>query len=468
MEKILQWLDRERNDFITMARDIWLQPELAYQETYATQRQSEYLAQKGFRVDANISGMPTAFIAEWGRGNPVIGFVGEYDALGGLSQAVAAEKEPILPGGAGHGCGHNLLGTGCLAAAAAVKTWMEESGISGRVRYYGCPAEEQGNGKVFMARDGHFDDLDAAFNFHPFYINMAMKSSMVGVREYKFRFHGRSAHAGAAPHLGRSGLDAVELMNVGVNYLREHVASDVRIHYVITKGGEAPNIVPVEGEVWYFIRARDPDVLEDVVARVIKVAQGAALMTETDMDPVFIGGVSPVFNHPYLADLQYQSMKEIGKIRFSEEEFAFARKLSQQFPDETREANAKAMGIPVEFFGQDLIPEPHMSHDEGFTGTGSTDVGDLSWKAPVSMLSTACWPTGVPGHTWGIVAASGSSMGMKGMIYAAKVMALSAVKLFVEPEHLKSIRAIFNHELEKHPYQCPIPRDFEPPVRAGE
>jgi aminobenzoyl-glutamate utilization protein B len=293
---------------------------------------------------------------------------------------------------------------------------------------------------------------------------MAMKSTMVGVREYRFQFHGRSSHAGATPHLGRSALDAVELMNVGVNYLREHVPSDVRMHYVITNGGQAPNIVPSQAEVWYFIRARDKETIEDVTDRVLQIAEGAALMTGTSVTPVFVGGVSPVFNHPYLADLQQETLFEIGDIPFTAEELAFAEELNRQFPLVTRTANANAMGIPPKYFEKPLCAEPLATMDEGFIGTGSTDVGDLSLKAPVSMLSTACWPTGVPGHSWGIVAASGSSIGQKGMLHAAKVMALTARKLLMDPKHLIKIKEVHRRQLRQHPYASPIPEDFKPPA----
>lgn len=304
---IINWLETNHKRFTSLSDNIWANPENAFREFYASRLQADFLEAEGFAISRDLAGMNTAFLAEWGTGHPIIGFAGEYDALPGLSQSKQAQPEPLVEGGLGHGCGHNLLGTGCLAAAVAVKHWLETTGTPGTVRYYGCPAEETGGGKAFMARDGLFDDLDAAFNFHPFVANVASKGSMLGVTELKFRFHGVSAHAAAAPEEGRSALDAVELMNVGVNYLREHMPQSARVHYVITHGGEAPNIVPHEAEVWYFVRAPLPDQVEDVTERVRRIAEGAALMTDTRFDEEFSSYNAGVLNNHALADLQYQA-----------------------------------------------------------------------------------------------------------------------------------------------------------------
>ena len=471
--QIIQWLEENQADFTDMADKIWENPELAWQEFKSSRLQADYLENAGFKITWNIGGMNTAFIAEWGSGKPILGFIGEYDALPGLSQKKQPYKEPIIEGGVGHGCGHNLLGTAAVAAAVAVQKWLKTTGKPGTVRYYGCPAEEKGSGKVYMALDGAFDDLDAALNFHPATINMPTKGSAVGVNSIYYRFKGRSSHAGGSPEKGRSALDAVELMNVGVNYLREHVKDDVRIHYIITKGGTAPNIVPEEAESYYFIRAANPDYLAEVVERVNKVAKGAAMMTETSVDIVFDEGTSPLLNNHTLADLQYQAMQLIGPIHFTEEEIEFAQKINDAFPG----TNADYIDEKIEhyklspeeaealnkFRDQPLISDNFPALDIGIIETGSTDVGDLSQIVPVSMLLTTCHPTGCPGHSWGNVASAGMSIGHKGMMHAAKIMAVTAIELFTNPSHLEKIWKEFKEKTKGKPYVPPIPPDKKPP-----
>jgi aminobenzoyl-glutamate utilization protein B len=467
-QDVIQWIEDNRQPFIEMANAIWERPELAFYEFFAAQIQSDFLEKQGFRVQRDVAGMNTAFIAEWGEGRPIIGFAGEYDALPALSQKCQATREAVVEGGPGQGCGHNLLGTAHVASVAALKLWMEANGIPGTVRYYGCPAEEDGGAKTYMARDGLFDDLDAAFNFHPMYANTALKGSMVGVNTIKFHFHGRSAHAGASPHLGRSALDGVELLNVGINYLREHVTPDVRMHYTITLAGGAPNVVPADAEGYYFIRAHQPENLREVTDRVRKIAEGAALMTGTRVEEIFTGALSSVLNNRYLADLQFANMLVVGPIQWTEEELEFARQIDQAYPAGMAVANLAASGIPAEYLKGPLLGENFPSLDEGKVFTGSTDVGDLSWKAPVSMLTTACWTPASLGHSWGIVATSGMSIGHKGMLHAAKIMALSAMDLYTEPEHIRLARAEFQKELEAHPYVNPLPEQIQPPRYTPE
>jgi aminobenzoyl-glutamate utilization protein B len=456
-----------------MSDQICATPELAFQEFESSRLQADYLEKQGFSITWDVGGLNTAFVAEWGAGKPIIGFVGEYDALPGLSQKVQPTKESLVDDGAGHGCGHNLLGTGAVAASAAVQKWLQSSGKSGTVRYYGCPAEEKGSGKVFMGRSGAFDDLDAALNFHPSFFNMAQKGTAVGVNAIYYRFFGRTSHAGGAPHEGRSALDAVELMNVGVNYLREHVKDDVRMHYIITEGGKAPNIVPEEAEVYYFIRAAKPDYLAEVVERVRKVAEGAAMMTETRVEIKFEEGCSAVLNNHYLADLQYQAMEKIGPIKYTQEELDFAQKVNDAFPGtnsdyvediiEHVKASPEIAAQLDEYRRQPLIHKNFPSLDENIVRTGSTDVGDLSQIVPVSMLRTTCWPTGIPGHSWGNVACSGMSIGHKGMMHAAKIMAIAAMELYSDPAHLVKIREEFKRSMGGTPYVPPIPGHVNPP-----
>ncbi|MCE1252671.1 MAG: amidohydrolase [Anaerolineae bacterium] len=460
---VIEWLEENRKIFTDMADAIWQRPELAFHEFFASALQADFLEEQGFRVTRDVAGINTAFIAEYGQGSPVIAFAGEYDALPALSQKAAPIKEALAPGAAGHGCGHNLLGTAHVAAVAALKGWMAENHINGTLRYYGCPAEEAGGAKTYMARDGLFDDLDAAFNFHPLYANTASKGSMIGVNTLRFRFHGRSAHAGAAPHLGRSALDAVELLNIGINYLREHVTPDVRMHYSITNGGGAPNVVPAEAEGVYMIRAHQPDNLREVTQRVRKIAQGAALMTETEVEEIFVAALSSMLNNHTLADLQYANMQEVGPIIWSDSELDFARQINQAYPPGTDAAIMADYGFTAEKLSAPLLGENYAPLDEGKIATGSTDVGDLSWKTPVSMLTTACWSLASVGHSWGVVATSGMSIGHKGMLHAAKVMALSAIDLYTQPETLRRARAEFEKQLKAHPYVNPIPAHIQPP-----
>ncbi len=467
---IINWLVENEKPFTQMADFIWENPEVAYKEFKSSKYQADYLEGQGFKIKWDIGGINTAFIAEWGSGKPVIGFIGEFDALASLSQNVQTTQSPVEAGGAGHGCGHNLLGTGAVAAAVAIRYWLESTGKKGTVRYYGCPAEEILSGKTFMARDRVFDDLDAGLNFHPANFNAPTKASMVGLTDLKFLFHGRSAHAGGSPHLGRSALDAVELMNVGVNYLREHVTEKVRIHYTITHGGDLPNVVPDEAEVWYFIRAHQPEEMQEVVNRVRKVAEGAALMTETRMEEIFQGACSYVLSNHYLADLQYENMKEIGALQFTDEEMKFAQQINDQFPKDFIVEMVKEMKLPVEF--QDMMDAekdkplwginlPALDDDKIYTG--STDVGDVSLITPLSMLNTACVPIAAPGHNWAFTAACGSTIGHKGMMHAAKIMAATAFDLYSDPQHLQKARDEFNKSTKGKPYQNPIPAHVQPP-----
>ena len=463
---VADWLDANEKQFIDMADEIWATPEIRWEEFKSSKLQADYMEEAGFEVAWDSGGISTAFIAEWKNGDgsgPKIGFLGEYDALPGLSQKNQSTQDPVVPNGHGHGCGHNLLGTGALAATVAVKRWLQETGTNGVVRYYGCPAEEGGGGKVFMARDGAFDDLDAAFNFHPGYVNMASKGSAIGVNHIKFRFHGRTAHAGGAPHLGRSALDAVELMNVGVNYLREHVTDKVRLHYQITHGGSAPNVVPDFAEVFYYVRAYLPEEVAEVTERVIKVAKGAAMMTETEMEMVFDSATTCLLNNHTLSDIQYETMQMIGPIEYSEDELAYAAEINRNNPPGNSKFVQKFVETSDEEMAAPMLGEVREANDADMVMTGSTDVGDVSWITPLSMLRTTCWPHNVPGHSWGVVATGGMSIGHKGMMYAAKVMAASAVDLYADPAKLQKVREEFEAKLTQTPYVNPLPDDCHPP-----
>ncbi|MBN2048375.1 MAG: amidohydrolase [Anaerolineaceae bacterium] len=470
-QDVIRWLDENQSAFTDLSDAIWDRPELGYHEFFASKSQIDFLAAQGFRIEQDIAGMNTAFVAEWGSGKPILGFAGEFDALGGLSQKNQAEKEPVIPDAPGHGCGHNLLGVGCLASAVALKEWLESTGHSGTVRYYGCPAEEGGAGKTFMQREGYFDDLDIAFNYHPSSLTFASKGSDVGVNHMRFQFHGKTAHAGGAPEMGRSALDAVELMNIGINYLREHVTDDVRLHYVITNGGRAPNIVPDEAEVWYYVRAHDPKNLHEVTERVRKVANGAAMMTETQMEEIFESATSSTLPNFYLSDLQYEQMKLIGPITYTEEEKAFAALVNEQLgftPEMARNRierftlTDELRSSAMQFVNEPLIGQYFPALDLGHVGRGSTDVGDLSRTVPCSMLWSTCWCSGAPGHSWAVTAFGRNSIGHKGMMFAAKTMALAAVECVLNPEHIEKAWEEFK-QAQPEPYVNPIPEGINPP-----
>ncbi len=465
-QELADWLDERQERFTAISDAIWARPEVALGEAAACALQAETLAAEGFAIERNVGGLPTAFVAEWGAGRPIIGLLGEYDALPGLSQRSQPTQDPIVAEGPGHGCGHNLLGTAGLAAALALQAWLRETGRPGTVRYYGCPAEETIVGKVFMARDGAFDDLDAALTWHPWWFNSASKGSFLAVDNLKFRFRGQTAHAASQPEQGRSALDAVELMNVGANFLREHMPEKARIHYVITNGGGAPNVVPDEAEVWYFVRAPERGQVEALTARVRKIAEGAALMTETAVEEHYQCGAYNVLPNRALADLALAAMGELGPIAFTDAEQDYAQRIADGYPVGTREAGIRSLDLPLDFLERALDGAVHPALDEGKVQPGSTDVADVSWITPTVQVMTTCWPMGIPGHSWGIVATGAMSIGHKGMLYAAQTLALTAADLFSDPAHLARARAEFAAATGGRPYRSPLPAGAAPPAPA--
>ena len=438
-----------------LAKKIWEHPETAFNEVKACEWTAEVLKNAGFEVEVGYVGMPTAIRATWGKGHPRIGFLGEYDALPGLSQKVSTEKEPVCEGAPGQGCGHNLLGVACLGAALGMKAELEASGKEGTVVFYGCPAEEVLTGKAFMAREGAFTDLDAAFSWHGATTNHLTTGTMTGLNSAVFHFHGITAHAGGDPHNGRSALDAVELMNVGANYLREHVTSDVRIHYVIKEGGTAPNIVPDTASVWYYVRALSREAVEDTYRRLVLVAEGAAHMTETKLEIEFLGGCYNTLNPVKFTTMTRDVMAEIEMPQWTEEEKEFAdalNKKSQQY-DRVKDSGLLDNGPLCTFVS------PVLNED----GYGSTDVGDVQHIVPCVQVMTATYNLAAPGHSWQVTACSGMSIGMKGMLYGAKVMAASAMKLVNEPKLLEEAKEEFKKQMNGRTYKCPIPKEIPVP-----
>ena len=465
---ILDQIKQQDEELSYVAKEIWDHPQVALQETFAAQLLADRMAADGFSLTWGAGGMPTAFVAEWGEGSPVIGFLGEYDALPGLSQTLSSEKSPLEVGGPGHGCGHNLFGTACMASVMALKTAMREKQIDGTIRFYGCPAEETLVGKTFMARDGVFDDLDAAISWHPNDTNIIWNGSSLAMNSFKVDFHGVAAHAGSSPWLGRSALDAVMLMDAGVNYMREHVPQESRIHSVVTSGGQAPNVVPAFAQVWYFVRAPHREQVEEMYRWMQDIAKGAALMTGTSHEIELITGCYEILPNSVMSDLLYEKMAEVDDMRFTAQERQFARELQATFPvgsvqrayDWTQISRGAPLD-PAEI--EDPLWErvvPHSSTPPLLSG--STEVADVSWITPTGQLTTTCWPLGTPGHSWQTVASSGSSIGAKGMIFAAKSMALAGLDLLTKPELLAGAQAEFERVRGGKDYVTPLPPEATP------
>ena len=462
--EIGEWLEERQGRFIGMADQIWETPELALAEHFACGLQAEDLAADGFTITRNIGDLPTAFMAEWtqGEGGPIIGFLGEYDALPGLSQKNQDTQDPIVVDGPGHGCGHNLLGTAALAAASVLKAWLQHTGTAATVRYYGCPAEETCEGKVFMARAGAFADLDAAITWHPGSTTTVWAGSSLAVNNVKFRFHGRTAHAAANPETGRSALDAVELMNIGVNYLREHTIDAARMHYVITHGGGAPNVVPDDCEVWYFIRSPERYQVEELTERVRKVAQGAALMTETTLEENFVSGAYNMLSNGVMSDHMMKVLDELGPIAFADEEVAYGKTVAGAFPVELRTFLLEQEHVPAGLLDSGLLGEPRPISDRDKVMPGSTDVADVSWITPTAQITSTTWALGIPGHSWAVTATGAMTIGHKGMLHAAKAMAITGADLIQDPGLLQRARDEFAESTKGRPYQCPIPPHVSP------
>ena len=465
---ILDQIKQQDEELSYVAKEIWDHPQVALQETFAAQLLADRMAADGFSLTWGAGGMPTAFVAEWGEGFPVIGFLGEYDALPGLSQALSSEKSPLDVGGPGHGCGHNLFGTACMASVMALKTAMQEKQIDGTIRFYGCPAEETLVGKTFMARDGVFDDLDAAISWHPNDTNIIWNGSSLAMNSFKVDFHGVAAHAGSSPWLGRSALDAVMLMDAGVNYMREHIPQESRIHSVVTSGGQAPNVVPAFAQVWYFVRAPHREQVEEMYRWMQDIAKGAALMTGTSHEIELITGCYEILPNSVMSDLLYEKMAEVDDMRFTAQERQFARELQATFPDgsvqrayDWTQISSGAPLDPAEI--EDPLWERVVPHSPTPPLlSGSTEVADVSWITPTGQLTTTCWPLGTPGHSWQTVASSGSSIGAKGMIFAAKSMALAGLDLLTKPGLLAEAQAEFERVRGGKDYVTPLPPEATP------
>ncbi|ELA3177706.1 TPA: M20 family metallopeptidase [Klebsiella aerogenes] len=479
MEKIYQFVDdiieSRRDDFCAIADDIWDHPETRFQEFWSAARLADALEAEGFQLSRHAGGIPNAFIASFGEGKPVIALLGEFDALAGLSQqAHSAEPTSATPGENGHGCGHNLLGTAAYAAAVAAKQWLQQHGGSGTLRFYGCPGEEGGSGKTFMVREGLFDDIDAALTWHPeAWAGMFSTSTLANIQA-AWRFTGTAAHAANSPHLGRSALDAVTLMTTGSNFLNEHIIEKARVHYAITDtGGVSPNVVQAQAEVLYLIRAPEMADVQQIFARIEKIAQGAALMTETSVSCRFEKACSSYLPNRTLEAAMYQAVCHYGTPQWSNEERAFAADIRATLGVNDIQNSLKNIAGTSGEEGKAFSRRHHdtvlIDEVAPWAATenvlaGSTDVGDVSWKAPVAQCFSPCFAIGTPLHSWQLVSQGRTSIAHKGMLLAGKILGATAIRLFSDRPLLEASQQELAQVLAVSPYQCPIPRDVVPSI----
>ena len=455
-----------RADQLTSLSDrIWELAEVGLGETRSAEALAETLAEAGFSVRQGVAGMPTAFVAEWGSGRPVVALLGEYDALPGLSQVRECRPEPLLAGAGGHGCGHNLLGVGALGAALAARDAMAAAHLPGVIRFYGCPAEETLVGKVFMVKAGLFDDIDVALTWHPADVTGIWASSSLSVNSLMFQFTGVAAHAAGNPEAGRSALDGVELMNVGANYLREHVPTEARIHYVITDGGHEPNVVPPRAAVWYYVRAPRRAEVEEITARLMDIARGAALMTGTSQSAQLITGCYNFLPNRVLGDLLLSTLEQVGPPPFSAADQKLAADLQATVPPPQL---ARSLEWHRRHGLDDTSSPLHcgrpLAWGEGEPGSGSTDVGDVSWVVPTAQLEVASAPLGTPGHSWQMVVSSGTGIGTSGMLVAAQALGAGALAICRDPGLVDRARAELAGSRHGQEYRSPVALVAEPPL----
>lgn len=450
--QIAELVDHHSAQYVQVSKTIWEYAELGYHESKSSALLQEQLKEAGFRMEAGVADEPTAFIGTYGHGRPIIGILGEFDALPGLSQAAAPDRSPVAATAPGHGCGHNLLGSGAALAAVALKDYMETNRVAGTLRYYGTPAEEGGDGKVYMLRAGLFRDADVVLHWHPADRNSVINGGALAITSAKFLFHGMAAHAAFAPERGRSALDAVMLMGTGVEFLREHVPSNTRIHYIVSNGGAAPNVVPDTAEL--FLLARNPslDTLDGIWDRVVKIGQGAALMTETRLDVKILGSDNNIVANDALAKVAQKNLEEVGGFRYTEEERHFAEELHKSLPPGDAGDDGSSASI-----------EPLRPFDPN-RPAASTDVGDVSWNVPTIGFTAATFVAGVVAHTWQATACAGMRIGQQGMLVAAKALAVTGADLFSNPQLIQDAKRDFARQLAGKTYKSEIPSGQKPPL----
>lgn len=472
-KRICEHIDQKSRLFTDVADNIWGFAETRFTLHKSAQTLCNALEAEGFSLQRGLAGMDDAFVATFGSGGPVIGILGEYDALPKLSQAAdVPHKQALAEGDAGHGCGHHLLGAGALAGAVGIKDYMQQAGLSGTIKYFGCPAEESGSGKAFMARAGLFDGLDGILTWHPMTETTIWGTSSLANYQVYFGFRGVSSHAAAAPEMGRSALDAAELMNIGVNYLREHIIQEARVHYAYTDvGGEFPNVVQPTAKLLYFIRAPRSSQAKEIFHRVVDIAEGAAKMTGTHMEMEFDSVCAEYIVNDQLARAMYANMQLLGKVPFDEKDMEYAAQYSAgldpsglaSYKNKVRKwFAARDSGMVETLCNQPIMDElvPYFLTDAAMPG--STDVGDASWQAPTAQLMTPCFPAGTVAHSWQFVACGKSTMAHKGMLYAGKAIAMTALDLLTDPILVAKAREEHQKRLGGEPYSSAIPAEVQP------
>jgi len=445
---VIQSVDSHQEELVGLSDRIWEFAETALQEHRSSKLLADYAEQQGFSLQREVAGMPTAFIATYGSGKPIIGILGEFDALPGLSQKASPVREPLEEGAAGHGCGHNLLGVGSLGAAVAIKELLEQGKITGTIRYYGTPAEEKEGGKIYMAREGVFDDLDVCLDWHPDLETKPWVQGYQAMIDLTVEFHGKAAHAAWDPWNGRSALDGLELFTDGVNMYREHVRPSVRIHYVFQKTGDVPNVVPEEASVWIWIRDSKQDGVNKVYERVKQIAQGAALMADVKHSITLNGGLHELLINRTGGNVLQQNLELLGPITYTPEEVTFAKQMQEA--SGVKPDGLDGMIKPLD----ETLPDPP---------GGSSDVADVSWIVPELSLMVTTAPKDVPWHSWAVTACSGMSIGHKGMLYAARTLAMTMVDLYNDTELVERITLEFNERKGDQTWKAMIP-DGPPPI----
>ena len=471
-KEIAELIDKEKQTYTKLSDAIWEYAEPRFQEVESSRDQQEYLSSRGFQIRADLAGEQTAFIAEYGQGKPVLAFLGEFDALSSLEQeADKTEHCPISGKTNGHGCGHHLLGTAAVAAADALKSYMEAHKLSGTIRYYGCPAEENAGGKAYLVRDGFFDDCDAAITWHPSTTNKTMTDEkfLANFRVF-FTFHGISSHAAGAPELGRSALDAVEIMDIGVNYMREHMIDEARVHGAITNpGGIAPNVIPAEAQILYAIRAPKVTQVKKLYERMCDIAKGAALITGTTVEIRQVAAYSNVIRNETLEAIMDENLRHFVPIGYTEEELQYAKK----FQEVITELDKEGLKDKVNLFAdkkhrKEILETPIFDFvlDKNLTigGGGSTDVGDVSWVVPTGQVNVNCYAAGTALHSWQAVAQGKATIAHKGMVAAAKVMACTGAELLMRPELVEHAKKDWEAELDGEVYPNPLPKEVKPAI----
>jgi aminobenzoyl-glutamate utilization protein B len=444
-------LEEKSEYYSEIAHNIWEFAELGYLEEQSSSLLQAELKKQGFEVSSGVAGIPTAFEASFGSGFPVVGIMGEFDALPGVSQQAVPERMAVEEGGAGHACGHHLFGTGSMAAAISVKEWMESNNIAGTIKFFGTPAEEGGAGKVYMAREGLFDDVDVMLHWHPGDQNSAWAASSLANKSAKFRFHGVASHASSAPQNGKSALDGVEAMNYMANLLREHIPMESRIHYVITSGGEAPNVVPAFAEVFYYCRHPEMAIVRENFEKLVEIAEAAAKGTFTTLEYEVIHGIYNVLPNETLSRIMHKNLEKVGGVEYTSSEKQFANTIKETFPEAAKKDISTAATI---------VPFQVLEKGAG----GSTDVGDVSWHTPTAGMRAATWVPGTSAHTWQAVASGGMSIGQKGMMVAAKTLTLTAMDIFQDPSICKAAKEeLLKRRGDSFEYD-PLLGDREPPL----